>query len=106
LCIGLTLSFYITAGLFCPVISAQDPVKPEIVLPDGYPDGFDGFGRIDRISEEEIVIDDVLYPLSSYAEYHIPYNLTSVRSMFNKGDMVGYEFDVNKAIRHLWLIKK
>ena len=38
---------------------AQDRYKGEWILPEHYPDGFNGWGRIDRLGADEIVIHDL-----------------------------------------------
>jgi hypothetical protein len=64
---GMTKQFFIAvalalviAGLAIPVSlsHAGDRVKPEMVLPKVYPDGFNAYGHINRIDGEIVVIDD------------------------------------------------
>ena len=101
-------------GLVCLVVGlvlcaasvgyAQDRYKSEWVLPGHYPDGFNGWGRIDRLGADEIVIDDNLYPLSPSVKYNIATSSNVRASLFRVGDTVGYLEDVNGLIISLWRI--
>ena len=104
ICIGLAL-FFVSIAIPFSISYAQRLYKPEIVLPEHYPDGFDGFGWIDRIAEDEVVIDDTLIPLSPYILYHTPEETNASREWFVPGSLVGYIKDAENAIESLWLIK-
>ena len=103
-----------SVGLFCFVMGlvlcgapagyAQDRHKGEWVLPGHYPDGFDGWGRLDRLGADEIVIDDNLYPLSPSVTYNIATGNNVGASLFRVGDRVGYIEDANGLIISLWRI--
>lgn len=83
---------------------AQQRVKPEALLPDHYPDGFHGYGRIERIGKGEIVIDEELLKLAPGVEYFTPRGPSGVS--FDEGDLVGYLLNAEKKIISLWLIEK
>jgi hypothetical protein len=83
---------------------AQGRYKGEWVLPKHYPQGFDGWGRIDRISDGEVVIDDTMYPLSPAVTYNIPEASNINSSFLRAGDMVGYLMDQKGFIISLWRI--
>jgi hypothetical protein len=102
-----------SVGLFCFIMGlvlcasagyAQDRYKGEWVLPEHYPDGFNGWGRIDRLAPDEIVIDDNLYPLSPSVKYNIATSSNVRASLFRVGDTVGYLEDANGLIISLWRI--
>ncbi len=84
--------------------SAQGPYKGEWVLPKHYPNGFDGWGRIDRLAADEVVIDDTLYPLSPSVTYNIPTNNNISSSFLRVGDIVGYLKNPKGFIISLWRI--
>lgn len=86
----------------------QGVEKPEWVMPEHYPNGFDGMGRIDRISiqDGEVVIDDGLMPLSPYARYHTPDSLDVSGYYFKAGMNVGYMMGKDDKIISMWLIEK
>jgi hypothetical protein len=103
-----------SVGLLCFVVGlvlcaasvgyAQDRYKGEWILPEHYPDGFNGWGRIDRLGADEIVIDDTLYPLSPSVMYNIATSSNVRASLFRVGDTVGYLEDANGLIISLWRI--
>ena len=82
-------------------------VKPEWALPAHYPDGFDGWGRIDRIdvNENEAVIDDHLLRLSPYASYHTLKHSYVSSALFRVGNVVGFIIDSDNSIISVWLLK-
>jgi hypothetical protein len=104
ICIGLAL-FFTNALIPSSLSYAQKGVKPEVVLPEHYPDGFDGFGRIDRIARDEVVIDDDLIPLASYVSYHTPKEMNAPSYLFVQGKLVGFIKNSENAIESLWLIE-
>jgi hypothetical protein len=74
-------------------------------LPAFYPRGFDGYGRIDMIFEDRIVISDSSRKLSSSVVYGIPSSPHASKSSFRVGNMAGYLLDHQREIVSLWLIK-
>ena len=102
-CLGLALflvSFVIPADLS----QAQKRYKPEVVLPPEYPNGFDGYGRLEMLGENGVTIQDVLIKMTPYVTFHTPINMNSTSAEFNKGDLVGYLTDPEGEITSLWLI--
>lgn len=66
-----------------------------------------GIGILDRIAEEVVVIDDVLYRLASdiiFYENDKLYTYIS-RSAFIVGTPVGFKFNENGEIAALWIAK-
>jgi hypothetical protein len=66
-----------------------------------------GIGILDRIAEEVVVIDDVLYRLASdviFYENDKRYTYIS-RSAFIVGTPVGFKFNENGEIAALWISK-
>ena len=76
-----------------------------VVLPGHYPDKFDGTGHIDRIGDNEIVIDDSLYRISSFVKYHTPKTSNTSSGWFRAGDLVGFIKNSNNEIISLWLME-
>jgi hypothetical protein len=103
-CVGLA-SFFFSTALSLDSGQAQQRVKPEVVLPTHYPDGFDGLGRIDRISETEVVIDDGLFNFAPHAEFNTPERNNVSIYAFKPGAMVGFMKSGKKQIVSLWLIE-
>ncbi len=104
ICIGLALFFF---GVTFPtsVSHAQRRGIGEWVLPDNYPDGFDGWGHIGRITTEEVVIDDTLLKFSPYAKFHMPKRFYASSARFPAGALVAYITNSNHEIVSLWLIE-
>jgi hypothetical protein len=74
-------------------------------LPKFYPRGFDGYGRIDMMFEDRIVISDSSKKLSSSVVYGTPSSSHASKSSFREGNTVAYLLDQNREIVSLWLIK-
>ena len=102
--IGLAFLF---VGLWLPVPAtyAQGQGEKARALPEYYPDKFDGTGRIDRITVDEIVINDTLYRLSPNAKFATPKRKHALRSWFRVGNYVGYITNGKYEIISLWLIE-
>jgi hypothetical protein len=102
---GLALMVFV----FCSPASvwgAERNFKGEWILPEYYPKGFDGYGYINRIVAEEVVIDDELLRISPSVLYATPISAMATNGDFSEGDLVGYLTDSKQAIVSLWLIKK
>jgi hypothetical protein len=85
---------------------AERRVKPEVVLPRDYPDGFHGYGRLSRIDQKEAVIDDHLLKLAPRVTYHTPTEKIAGQCAFKPDDLVGYLTNSERQIISLWLIEK
>ena len=104
ICIGLAL-FILVVAIPSGLSHARDRVKPEMVLPKHYPNGFHGFGRINSIGRDETVIDDFYFKFSPSVQYHIPTSKNVSPAFFKKGDLVGYLTNSEKEITSLWLLE-
>jgi hypothetical protein len=110
----MTTKRIITTVLFFSIFSLllggigfpADDEKESKELPRHYPLEFTGTGRIDRMAQDEIVIDDRLYGLSPHTTYNIPTHNNVSRSNFRVGQFVGYITEGNRQIISLWLIEQ
>ena len=104
---GIALAL-IVAGLCIPAgVSAGDrKIRGEWILPENYPEGFDGYGYINRIAAKEVVIDETLYRISPAIIYTTPNNIMAKMGDFTDGDLVGYLTNSEQVITSLWLIEK
>lgn len=104
---GCLIMFLFGVTGIAGTIYGQGFVKPEWVMPGHYPNGFDGMGRIDRISmpDGEVVIDDVQFALSPSATYHTPDSIRVSAYYFKKGMNVGYMMGPDNKIISMWLIE-
>ena len=102
--IGLAFLF---VGLWLPVPAtyAQAQGEKARALPEYYPDKFDGTGRIDSITIDQIVINDTQYRLSPNAKFATPKRKHALRSWFRVGNYVGYITNGKYEIISLWLIE-
>ncbi len=89
-----------------PAGYAQNKVKPEVLLPKHYPDGFDGWGRLDSLGAAEVVIDDQVMTLAPDIKYHTPQEMDASPAFFPPGCMVGYMVNNKEEVISLWLIEK
>lgn len=97
----LCVAFLIPAS----VGHCQQKHKGEWILPENYPPGgFDGWGRIDRLGKDEVVIDDTLYRLSASVTYHAPSADNVSASWLQAGNLVGFLTNVNGEVISLWRI--
>ena len=84
----------------------QQKHKGEWIFPENYPlGGFDGWGTINRLATEEVVIDDVLYALSPSVTYHFPAASDVPASWFKPGHLVGFLKNTAGEIISLWRIE-
>ena len=84
---------------------AGDRVKPEMVLPKTYPDGFNAYGHINRIGEKRVVIDDDPFFLSPDVTYNTPTRLDASKAYFGEGAFVGVLTNAKGEAKSLWLLE-
>ena len=76
------------------------------ILPAHYPDQFSGHGCINRIKDNEVVIDDRLYRFAPDATYHTLTDQYTTRSRFRVGTQAGFVKNDQNKIESLWYIDK
>jgi hypothetical protein len=103
-CTGVALCL-VGAAMPDGLSRAQRRHKPEVKLPSFYPEGFHGYGRLDRIGQDEVVIQDSLKKLAPVVTYHTPDNRYATKAYFKLGDLVGYMIDSDRQVVSLWLIE-
>jgi len=105
LCLALVV--FLTAGLMpAGVGQAERRVKGEWTLPKHYPNGFHGYGYLDRIAEDEVIINDSVLKIAPYATYATPGSEIATSADFKLGDLVGYLKNAKNEVESLWLIKR
>ena len=80
-------------------------LREEWILPDFYPRGFDGFGKIVEISPKRVVVDDTAWNFSRHVQFATPRNPDAFRDAFKVGDTVAYLLNKNREIVSLWFIE-
>ena len=98
----------IAAGICIPggVSAGEQKVRGEWILPAHYPAGFDGYGYINRLAAEEVVIDESLFKVSAAVTFTTLNSVMAVREDFRDGDLVGYLTNSEQEIISRWLIRK
>jgi hypothetical protein len=104
ICIGLALAV-VSLSQPLPGTCAERQGKTGSALPKHYPDKFDDIGRIDRITADQIVINDTLYRLSPNATFATPTRKHALRTSFRVGNRVGYITNEKREIISLWLLE-
>ncbi len=84
---------------------AQRKYRPEMLLPSHYPEVFDGYGRVDRIEGEEIVINDRLFKLSPRFSFATKTSTRAAGELLKVGDTVGFKISADSHVISLWLIE-
>ena len=98
--------FFLAMGLTADLGYAQGRYyREEWKLPDFYPRGFDGYGVIDRITDNEVVIGDTFFKLSFDVQYNTQRNKNTSDYSFKAGRRVAYLLNKEREIESLWLIK-
>ena len=82
----------------------RELIRPEWIMPEGYPEFFHGWGRIGYIGEYEISIIDIHLRLSPSVIYNTPTARYARKALFTKGKLVGFLFNDENEIISLWLI--
>ena len=102
--LGLALGLLLMAS-FAAVGYPRERGRAEIALPTHYPKQFSGIGRIDRITRNEIVIDDSLYRLAPHVTYHIPTRKNASSAWFRANESVGFVTNAKGEVIALYLIE-
>jgi hypothetical protein len=77
----------------------------ERTYPDYYPDTYNIIGKIDRIAENEIVINDTLYRFSPNLTCYTPTTMYASKAIFSVGNRVGVEIDSKNEVTSLYLLE-
>lgn len=105
LCLGLLVPAVLIAILLCwPGQDARAGQDLEGVLDGRNLKNFDGVGRIDRVKDDQIVINDSLHRLSRHVKYYRQGRKKVGKSFFRPGARVGYVTNGKGEIISLYLI--
>ena len=99
---GLVLLF---AGMVMPAATGWTQ-ESQFKLPDFYPESFSGYGCIDSIDSDGVVIDDRSMRFSVSATFHTPQEKTANWLRFEPGYLAGYIRNADKEIESLWFINQ
>ena len=81
-------------------------MKEEWKVSEFYPrKGFDGYGKIERIDQEGVVIDDTVWKFSRQIRFATPRDRNAGISAFSEGDTAGYILNEEREVISLWYIE-
>jgi hypothetical protein len=104
-CLGLTMVFMMSAVPGDFSYAQGRFLREEWKLPDFYPRGFDGYGKIERIESGGVVIDDTGWKFSRQIRFATPGDSHAGISAFRVGDTVAYLLNEKREIISLWYIE-
>jgi hypothetical protein len=105
ICLGLAIVFMLSAvpGNFS---YAQGRfMREEWKVPKFYPQGFDGYGKIEAIERDGIIIDDTSWKFSRQIKFATPKDRRAGITAFSVGDTVAYLLNEKREIISLWYIE-
>ena len=105
ICLGLAVVFVWVAVPSDFSYAQGRFMREEWKLPDFYPRGFDGYGRIDAILKDRIIIADTGLKFSRIIRFATPRDTHAGISAFRVGDTVAYLLNEKHEIISLWYIE-
>lgn len=104
-CLGLALVFTLSAVPANFSYAQGRFMREAWKVPDFYPRGFDGYGRIDAILKDRIIISDTGLKFSRHIQFATPRDSHAGISSFSVGDTVAYLLNEKREIVSLWYIE-
>lgn len=107
ICLGLAMVFVLSAfpGDFSYAQEGRFK-REEWKVPDFYPqNGFDGYGKIERIDQGGVVIDDTIWKFSRQIRFATPRDRHAGISSFSVGDTAAYLLNAKREVTSLWYIE-
>jgi hypothetical protein len=104
-CLGLALVFVLSAVPVDYSYAQGRVMREDWKVPNFYPKGFDGYGRIDQIGEDIIVLSDTSYVFAPGARFATPRDRSAFIQDFSVGDTVAYLLNQDGEITSLWFIE-
>ncbi|MGD2037391.1 MAG: hypothetical protein PVH28_05865 [Desulfobacterales bacterium] len=105
ICLALAMIFMLSAVPGNSSYAQGRIMREEWKVPDFYPKGFDGYGKIERIDQGGVVIDDTALKFSRQVRFATPKDRSAGLYAFSVGDTVGYLLNEKREIISLWYIK-
>ena len=104
-CLGLAMMIVLSAvpGDLC--YAKGRFMREEWKVPNFYPRGFDGYGKIEKIEQDSVVIGDNALKFSSGIKFATPRDSHAGIYDFNVGDTVAYLLNAKGEIASLWYIE-
>jgi hypothetical protein len=80
-------------------------MREEWKVPKFYPRGFDGYGKIEKIEDNGVVIADTGWKFSPDIKFATPEDRNAGIYAFSEGDTVAYLVNKDREITSLWYIE-
>jgi hypothetical protein len=104
-CLGLALVFTLSAVPANLSYAQGRYMSEEWKVPKFYPRGFDGYGKIDTIEEDGVIISDTAWKFSPGIQFATPGDRNAGIDDFSPGDTVAYLLNQDREITSLWYIE-
>ena len=104
-CLGLAMVFILSAVPGDISYAKGRFMREEWKVPKFYPQGFDGYGRIDTIRKDGVIIADTLWKFSRQIQFATPKDRNAGMRSFSEGDTVAYLLNEKREIISLWYIE-
>ena len=104
-CLGLALVFVLSAVPVDYSYAQGRVMREDWKVPNFYPKGFDGFGKIEKIEDDGIIISDSSFKFAPGARFATPRDRNAGIYAFSVGDTVAYLLDKDSEIASLWYIE-
>ena len=104
-CLGMALMFTLSAVPGDISYAKGRFMREEWKVPEFYPRGFDGYGKIETIEKDRVVINDTSWEFSRGIQFATPRDRHAGVSSFSAGDTVAYLLNENREIISLWYIE-
>jgi hypothetical protein len=104
-CLGLAMVFMLSAIPVNFSYAQGRFMREEWKVPKFYPRGFDGYGKIEKIDQGGVVIDDTAFKFSRQVRFATPRDRHAGIISFSVGDTVAYLLNEKREIISLWYIQ-
>ena len=104
-CLGLAMVFLLSAVPGNLSHAQGKFMREDWKVPEFYPSGFDGWGKIDTIDQDGVVIADTVWKFSPGIQFATPNDRNAGIDDFSPGNTVAYLLNQDSEITSLWYIK-
>ena len=104
-CLGLAMVFVLSVAPQNFSYAQGGFMRENWKVPEFYPSGFDGYGKIDAIDQDGVVIADTVWKFSGQVRFATPQDRNAGISSFSEGDTAGYILNEEREVTSLWYIE-
>jgi hypothetical protein len=105
ICLGLAMVFMWSAVPGDFSYAQGRFMREEWKVPKFYPRGFDGYGKIEAIENDGVIIDDTGWKFSRNIKFATPRDRHAGITAFSVGDTVAFLLNEKREIISLWYIE-